>query len=220
MLNTETEQVVDEAEINEWFQVKKGPKDALKPQAMPLKLRRLRRELGDPTDMYLGEIGRADLPNADEEKSLARSVQNGDMEARAQMIEANLRLVVKISRRYLNRGLPLLDLNEEGNLGLIRAVEKFDPTKGFRFSTYANWWIRQAVERGFMNQAKTIRLPIHIAKELNGHLRAERELLQKLDQDPSTEEFAALVNKPVEDVRHLMQMANNISCTEISVIEP
>ena len=218
MLYAETEQVVDEAEINEWFQVEKAPLDAPKPKA--LKPRRVRRELGDPTDMYLGEIGRADLLNADEEKSLARRVQKGDMEARATMIEANLRLVVKISRRYLNRGLPLLDLIEEGNLGLIRAVERFDPSKGFRFSTYATWWIRQAVERGLMNQAKTIRLPIHIAKEFNGYLRAERELSQKLDQDPSTEEVAALVNKPVEDVRHMMQMADKISCTEISAIEP
>lgn len=207
------EQVADEAEINEWFQVEEAPK-AKQPKAAP------RRELGDATDLYLGEIGRTNLLSADEEKALAERVQKGDMQARAHMIEANLRLVVKISRRYLNRGLPLLDLIEEGNLGLIRAVEKFDPSKGFRFSTYATWWIRQAVERGLMNQARTIRLPIHIAKELNGYLRAERELSQKLDAEPTAEDVAELLDKPVEDVRSLMEMSENIACTEISVIEP
>ena len=177
-------------------------------------------ESADPTDLYLGEIGRAALLDADSEKALARRVQKGDMAARSEMIQSNLRLVVKISRRYLNRGLPLLDLIEEGNLGLIRAVEKFDPSKGFRFSTYATWWIRQAIERGLMNQAKTIRLPIHIAKELNGYLRATRELSQKLDHEPSPEEVAALVDKPVEDVRSLLELADKIACTEISVLEP
>jgi RNA polymerase nonessential primary-like sigma factor len=178
------------------------------------------RSVGDATDMYLAEIGRAKLLTADQEKSLARQVQKGDMAARARMIECNLRLVVKIARRYLNRGLPLLDLIEEGNLGLIRAVEKFDPEKGFRFSTYATWWIRQAVERGLMNQVKTIRLPIHIAKELNVLLRAQRELSQKLDGEPTPEDIAALAGKPVARVRELLQLSDDISCTEISVIEP
>ena len=218
------EQIVDDAEINEWFQVEEAKEDgaAEETQAAQPTIKRssARRDLGDATDMYLNEIGRADLLTADEEKELAARVQKGDMQARAQMIEANLRLVVKISRRYLNRGLPLLDLIEEGNLGLIRAVEKFDPKKGFRFSTYATWWIRQAVERGIMNQSKTIRLPIHIAKELNGYLRAERELSQKLDQEPTPEDVAELVEKPVQDVRNMMEMASNIGCTEISVLDP
>ena len=188
---TEATQVVDENEINDWFQIEEiSPvPEPVKKQAPAARVR----ELGDATDLYLGEIGRADLLSADEEKALARRVQKGDMQARAEMIEANLRLVVKIARRYLNRGLPLLDLIEEGNLGLIRAVEKFDPKKGFRFSTYATWWIRQAVERGLMNQAKTIRLPIHIAKELNTYLRAARELTQKLDTAVTPDDVAMLL---------------------------
>lgn len=213
----ESEQgVVAEAELKEWFQVEEPEAPVQKPKAKVTP----RRELGDATDIYLGEIGRASLLSADEEKALATRVQAGDMQARAQMIEANLRLVVKIARRYLNRGLPLLDLIEEGNLGLIRAVEKFDPTKGFRFSTYATWWIRQAVERGLMNQAKTIRLPIHIAKELNGYLRAERELAQKLDSEPTAEDVANLLDRPVDEVRNLMELSEKIACTEISVLEP
>ena len=214
------DQVVVEEEVNDWFQIEEPIKEPKPKPARAPKTTTRYREVNDVTDLYLGEIGRADLLNADQEKALARRVQKGDMQARAEMIEANLRLVVKIARRYLNRGLPLLDLIEEGNLGLIRAVEKFDPSKGFRFSTYATWWIRQAVERGLMNQAKTIRLPIHIAKELNSCLRAEWELAQKLDSEPTPEDVAALLDKPAADVRRLMEMADNIACTEISVLDP
>ncbi len=128
----------------------------------------------DATRLYLREIGAARLLTAEEEVELARAIAAGDDKARKRMIESNLRLVVKIARRYLNRGLPLLDLIEEGNLGLIRAVEKFDPERGFRFSTYATWWIRQTIERAIMNQTRTIRLPVHVAKEINTYLRAAR----------------------------------------------
>ena len=139
----------------------------------------------DATQIYLGEIGFSPLLSAEEEVYFSRLALKGDQAARKRMIESNLRLVVKIARRYINRGLALLDLIEEGNLGLIRAVEKFDPERGFRFSTYATWWIRQTIERAIMNQTRTIRLPIHVVKELNIYLRAARELSQKLDHEPT-----------------------------------
>jgi len=141
----------------------------------------------DATQLYLNEIGFSPLLSPEEEVHFARLSQSGDPAGRKRMIESNLRLVVKIARRYVNRGLSLLDLIEEGNLGLIRAVEKFDPERGFRFSTYATWWIRQTIERAIMNQTRTIRLPIHVVKELNVYLRAARELTQKLDHEPSPE---------------------------------
>ena len=139
----------------------------------------------DATQLYLSEIGFSPLLSAEEEVHYGTLSLQGDVGARKKMIESNLRLVVKISRRYLNRGLPLLDLIEEGNLGLMKSVEKFDPTRGFRFSTYATWWIRQTIERAIMNQTRTIRLPIHVVKELNVYLRAARQLTQKLDHEPS-----------------------------------
>lgn len=155
---------------------------------------------GDVTRIYLSEIGRARLLNADEEKALSRAAKKGCNASRQRMIECNLRLVVKIARAYINRGLPLLDLIEEGNLGLIRAVEKFDPERGCRFSTYASWWIRQCVERSIMNQCRTVRLPIHVIRELTTYLRASRELEQKLGRRPALEEVAEHLNKPIEDV--------------------
>ena len=164
----------------------------------------------DATQMYLKEIGFAPLLTADEEKYFSRLARAGDESGRRHMIESNLRLVVKISRRYLNRGLALLDLIEEGNLGLIRAVEKFDPERGFRFSTYATWWIRQTIERAIMNQSRTIRLPVHVVKELNLYLRAARELSQKLDHEPSAEEIAQLIDKPVDDVRRMLKLNERV----------
>ncbi|MCZ6640220.1 MAG: RNA polymerase sigma factor RpoS [Gammaproteobacteria bacterium] len=167
-------------------------------------------ESPDATQLYLTEIGFSPLLSADEEKHYARLAIAGDEAGRKRMIESNLRLVVKISRRYLNRGLSLLDLIEEGNLGLIHAVEKFDPERGFRFSTYATWWIRQTIERAIMNQTRTIRLPIHVVKELNLYLRAARELSQKLDHEPSSDEIAELIDRPVEDVRRMLKLNERV----------
>jgi RNA polymerase nonessential primary-like sigma factor len=164
----------------------------------------------DATQMYLKEIGFAPLLTADEEKHYSRLALSGNEAGRRRMIESNLRLVVKISRRYLNRGLSLLDLIEEGNLGLIHAVEKFDPDRGFRFSTYATWWIRQTIERAIMNQTRTIRLPVHVVKELNLYLRAARELSQKLDHEPSPDEIAELIDKPVSDVRRMLKLNERV----------
>lgn len=171
----------------------------------------------DATQLYLNEIGFSPLLSAEEEVFFARKALKGDNAARKRMIESNLRLVVKISRRYVNRGLALLDLIEEGNLGLIRAVEKFDPERGFRFSTYATWWIRQTIERAIMNQTRTIRLPIHVVKELNVYLRAARELSQKLDHEPSPEEIAALLEKPVEDVERMLALNERVTSMDAPI---
>ncbi|KOO13590.1 RNA polymerase sigma factor RpoS [Vibrio xuii] len=171
----------------------------------------------DATQLYLGEIGFSPLLTAEEEVLYARRALRGDEAARKRMIESNLRLVVKISRRYSNRGLALLDLIEEGNLGLIRAVEKFDPERGFRFSTYATWWIRQTIERALMNQTRTIRLPIHVVKELNIYLRTARELSQKLDHEPTAEEIATQLDKPVDDVSKMLRLNERISSVDTPI---
>ena len=169
----------------------------------------------DATRLYLNEIGFASLLTAEEEVKYSRMAQQGNEDGRRRMIECNLRLVVKISRRYLNRGLPLLDLIEEGNLGLMHAVEKFDPERGFRFSTYATWWIRQTIERSLMNQSRTIRLPIHVIKEINIYLKAAKKLTQQLDHEPSSEEIAELLDKPIEVVQKMFKLNERTSSVDV-----
>jgi RNA polymerase nonessential primary-like sigma factor len=171
----------------------------------------------DATQAYLNEIGYSPLLSAQEEVYYSRLAQQGCHESRQRMIESNLRLVVKIARRYMNRGLAFLDLIEEGNLGLIRAVEKFDPERGFRFSTYATWWIRQTIERAIMNQTRTIRLPIHVIKEINQYLRTTRQLLQKLDHEPSVDEVAEAMGRSREDVQRLMGLNEGVSSVDTPI---
>lgn len=168
----------------------------------------------DATRLYLGEIGFSPLLSAEEEVQFARLARMGDDGARRRMIESNLRLVVKIARRYMNRGLALLDLIEEGNLGLIRAVEKFDPDKGFRFSTYATWWIRQTIERALMNQTRTVRLPIHVVKEINIYLRAAKELAHTLDREPSPLDVAEKLDRPIEEVKRMLGLNERVASVD------
>ncbi|HEY7516867.1 MAG TPA: sigma-70 family RNA polymerase sigma factor [Methylomirabilota bacterium] len=156
--------------------------------------------------VYLAEIGRIPLLSREEEHALALRVRAGDARAKERMVEANLRLVVQIARRYLNRGLPLPDLIEEGNLGVLRAVEKFDPTRGTRFSTYATWWIRQAVVRALANQARTIRIPVHVGLLLARYQREQQRLMQELGRVPTTEELAKAMNSSVEQVEELEEV--------------
>lgn len=187
------------------------------PWSTPAATREVTLEELDATRMYLSEIGFSPLLTAQEEVYFARRVIQGDAAARNRMVESNLRLVVKIARRYMNRGLSLLDLIEEGNLGLIHAVEKFDPERGFRFSTYATWWIRQTIERALMNQTRTIRLPIHIIKEINGYLRTTRQLAQTLDHEPSTEEIAQAMGKSAVEVKRMLQLNERVTSVDTPI---
>src|SRR5690625_859748 len=164
-------------------------------------------KINDPVRMYLKEIGRVDLLSAEEEIELAKKIEEGDELAKRRLAEANLRLVVSIAKRYVGRGMHFLDLIQEGNLGLIKAVEKFDYRKGFKFSTYATWWIRQAITRSIADQARTIRIPVHMVETINKLTRVSRQLLQELGRAPTPEEIAEEMDLPVERVREIMKIA-------------
>ncbi len=171
----------------------------------------------DSVRLYLREIGKIPLLNAEEELALAQRVVSGDKEAKDQMAEANMRLVVSIAKRYVGRGLDLLDLIQEGNTGLLRAVEKFDPDKGFKFSTYATWWIRQAITRAIADQARTIRIPVHMVETINKLLRTQRRLTQELNREPSNEEIAKEMEIDVDKVEHIMKIKQDISSLDASI---
>jgi RNA polymerase primary sigma factor len=164
-------------------------------------------KINDPVRMYLKEIGRVPLLSAEEEIELAKRIEQGDEEAKARLTEANLRLVVSIAKRYVGRGMLFLDLIQEGNLGLIKAVEKFDYRKGYKFSTYATWWIRQAITRAIADQARTIRIPVHMVETINKLIRVSRQLLQELGRDPTPEEIAKEMDMSPEKVREIMKIA-------------
>ena len=161
----------------------------------------------DPVRMYLKEIGKVPLLSAEEEIELAKKMETGDQEAKKRLAEANLRLVVSIAKRYVGRGMLFLDLIQEGNLGLIKAVEKFDYRKGYKFSTYATWWIRQAITRAIADQARTIRIPVHMVETINKLIRVSRQLLQELGREPTPEEIAAEMNLPVDRVREILKIS-------------
>lgn len=173
--------------------------------------------VNDPIRMYLREIGRVELLNAEEETMLAKRIVKGDPIAKKQLQEANLRLVVSIAKKYVGRGLSLLDLIQEGNLGLFRAVEKFDYTKGFKFSTYATWWIRQAVTRAIADQARTIRIPVHMVETINKFTHTQRRLVQELGRDPLPDEIAAELGVDVKKVRHIMKISQDIVSLEAPI---
>ena len=173
----------------------------------------------DPVRMYLKEIGKVPLLTADEEMDLAQRMEQGDEEAKKRLCEANLRLVVSIAKRYVGRGMLFLDLIQEGNLGLIKAVDKFDWRKGFKFSTYATWWIRQSITRAIADQARTIRIPVHMVETINKQIRVTRQLLQELGRDPTPEEIAAEMEIPVEKVREISKIAQELVSLETPIGE-
>lgn len=207
----EQDLIVDEIEVLEADAEADEEIDETEADAKEDPERYISESTGDVTQIYLNEIGQCKLLTPDEERTLSRLVVQGDFAARQKMIEHNLRLVVNIAKHYINRGMTLLDLIEEGNIGLMHALEKFDPERGFRFSTYATWWIRQSIERAIMNQSRTIRLPVHVIKELNVYLRAQRHLEASLGHDPSVEDIAHLVGKDVEDVRRVMGLNERVA---------
>lgn len=172
-------------------------------------------ESADPVRLYLRDVETERLLTAEEEVTYSRRAQSGDESARQKMIVCNLRLVIKIARRYMNRGLDLLDLIEEGNIGLMRAVEKFDPERGFRFSTYATWWIRQAIERALMNQTRIVRLPIHITKEISRCLRLTRNLLDEQGRPAALAELSAMMGRPLQELRSLLELRDRTDAVDL-----
>ncbi len=198
---TENEEVVadiDEIELTEEDEIDVEKIDLTVPDGISIE---------DPVRMYLKEIGKVPLLTAEEEIELAKRMENGDEEAKKRLAEANLRLVVSIAKRYVGRGMLFLDLIQEGNLGLIKAVEKFDYHKGYKFSTYATWWIRQAITRAIADQARTIRIPVHMVETINKLIRVSRQLLQELGREPTPEEIAAELDMPVERVREILKIS-------------
>ena len=181
---------------------KKTEKEKKKEEEVPAGVK-----INDPVRMYLKEIGRVSLLTADEEKEIAIRIQQGQLEAKQELAEANLRLVVSIAKRYVGRGMQFLDLIQEGNMGLMKAVEKFDHEKGFKFSTYATWWIRQAITRAIADQARTIRIPVHMVETINKLVRIQRQLLQDLGREPTPEEIGAEMDLPTEKVREILKIA-------------
>jgi RNA polymerase nonessential primary-like sigma factor len=172
-----------------------------------------------PTSKYLCDIGHADLLSKEEEYELACKIKQGDAKAYTKLIESNLRLVVKIARRYINRGLAFLDIIEEGNFGLMHAAHKFDPEKGFRFSTYATWWVKQHIERAIMNQSRTVRLPIHVIKELNSYIRVGYSLAGELEHEVSAEEIAKHIDKPIEEINKILELKYGASSLDKPIHE-
>lgn len=191
--------------------------DTLSSESSAAKTKADKNRSNDPTHLYLKEIGFSPLLSAEEEVYYGRLAIKGDQKARQRMIESNLRLVVKIARKYYNRGMEFSDLIEEGNLGLLRAVDKFDPERGFRFSTYATWWIRQTIERAIMNQSRTIRLPIHVLRELNACLTTARKLMQEQDREPTYGEIAEALDKSIDDVKEMMHLNEKVVSLDIQV---
>jgi RNA polymerase nonessential primary-like sigma factor len=207
---SEEEDIADDLLAEEEIDVEAAPETPAIEAVIEEKIEDMPVKAVDSTQIYLGEIGFSPLLTAEQEVYYSRLVQQGDKAARAKMIESNLRLVVKIARRYYNRGMEFLDLIEEGNLGLLRAVEKFDPERGFRFSTYATWWIRQTIERAIMNQTRTIRLPIHVVRELNVYLSAVREIMKTQDREPSYQQIADVTHKPVAGVKNMLELNEHV----------
>lgn len=194
-------------------QEKKEFKEAVKSRALPSQ------SVVDPMQLYFNQIGEAALLSADDEFKLTRRAHKGDLKARNQMVSSNLRLVVKIACLYANRGLALHDIIAEGNLGLMHAVEKFDPDRGFRFSTYATWWVRQSIERAIMKQARTLRLPVHVLKKLNLYLQTSEQLAKSLEREPTAEEIADHLDKPVEKVKAILQLKKGAVSADVKLSE-